>query len=188
MLQLAQNEPADALLNKDPLALLIGMVLDQQQPMERAFVGPWLIAQRLRVRKLSATKIAAMPAADFAAIVSEKPAVHRFPTSMANRIQKLCQIIELEYDGKAELIWEQATSGTELLHRLQKLPGFGEDKAKIFIALLGKQLKVRPTGWREIAAPYGEPGTKMTIADVRNPKTLLEVRSYKQQMKAAGIW
>lgn len=188
MIQIAQNPAADALLSRDPLALLIAMVLDQQQPMERAFAGPYLIAQRMKVRKLSAKKIAAMSAEDFAAIVSLKPAVHRFPKAMAGRIQQLCAIIETQYGGKAEQVWQDVAEATELLARLKKLPGFGEDKAKIFIAFLGKQLGVRPKGWRQVAEPYGAAGTKMTVADVTSPKSLLAVRAYKQQMKAAGIW
>lgn len=188
MLKIAQHEAADALLNRDPLALLIAMLLDQQQPMERAFAGPYQIASRMRVKKLSAKKIANMDPSDFLAIVSEKPAVHRFPKAMAARIQKLCAIIDEQHAGKAERVWVDEPNAAELLQRIKKLPGFGEDKAKIFIALLGKQLGIRPKGWREVSAPYGEPGSKMTVADVKNPKTLLEVRAYKQQMKAAGIW
>jgi uncharacterized HhH-GPD family protein len=188
MLQIAQHPMADKLLSQDALALLIAMLLDQQQPMERAFMGPYLIAQRLGVRKLSAKKIAAIPIDEFVSIVSEKPAIHRFPKAMAARIQKLCQVVQSEYNGKAENIWMDVIDANELLNRLTKLPGFGEDKAKIFMALLGKQLSVRPKNWRKIAAPYAEPGTKMTVADIRNPKSLLEVRAYKQQMKASGLW
>ncbi|CAB4585134.1 MAG: Fe-S cluster assembly protein HesB [Actinobacteria bacterium] len=188
MIQIAQNPAADALLSKDPLALLVAMVLDQQQPMERAFAGPYLIAQRMKVRKLKAAKIAALSESEFIEIVSAKPAVHRFPAAMAKRIQKLCQIIDDEYGGKAERVWQDVTTATELFARLKRLPGFGEDKAKIFIALLGKQLSVRPTGWRQVSAPYGERGSRMTVADVTSQKTLLEVRAFKQQMKAAGIW
>ncbi len=188
MVQIAQNPKADELLSKDPLALLIAMLLDQQQPMERAFAGPYLIAQRMNLRKLSAKKILAMAESEFIDLVSTKPAVHRFPAAMAKRIQKLCQIIEVEYGGKAEKIWQDAATATELFNRLKKLPGFGEDKAKIFIALLGKQFAVRPTGWREVSAPYGERGSRMTVADVTSAKSLLAVRAYKQQMKAAGIW
>ena len=188
MIQIAQNPAADELLTKDPLALLIAMVLDQQQPMERAFAGTYLIAQRMKVKKLSAAKIAQVAPAEFEQIVSAKPAVHRFPAAMAKRIQKLCEIIDNEYGGKAERVWQDVSTASELLARLIKLPGFGEDKAKIFIALLGKQLSVRPKGWREICAPYGQHGSRMTVADVKNPKTLLEVRAFKQQMKAAGIW
>jgi uncharacterized HhH-GPD family protein len=188
MIQIAQDKAADALLSKDPLALLIAMLLDQQQPMERAFAGPYLLAKRLGMRKLVAAKISELPAEEFIAIASEKPAIHRFPKAMAKRIQQLCQIIDNEYDGRAERVWTQAADAQDLFGRLKKLPGFGEDKARIFIALLGKQLEVRPTGWREVSAPYGQHGSRMTVADVRNPKTLLEVRAYKQQMKAAGIW
>lgn len=188
MIQIAQLEAADALLSKDPLALLIAMLLDQQQPMERAFAGPYLIAKRMGVRKLSAAKIVSQPESEFIELVSAKPAVHRFPAAMAKRIQKLCLLIETQYGGKAERVWSDVADAQELFDRLKKLPGFGEDKARIFIALLGKQLAIRPKNWREVSAPYGQPGTRMTVADVRSPKTLLEVRAFKQQMKAAGIW
>jgi len=188
VLQIAQIPAADKLLSNDPLALLIAMLLDQQQPMERAFAGPYLIAQRLNVRKLSAKKIAALPAAHFVSIVTQKPAVHRFPKAMAERIQKLCQVVNSDYGANASNIWNDVTDAGELFLRLKKLPGFGEDKAKIFIALLGKQLAVRPRNWRKVSAPYGDPGTRMTVADVRNQRSLLEVRAFKQEMKAAGIW
>ena len=188
MISIAQNESADELLTRDPLALLIGMVLDQQQPMERAFLGPYHIAKRLRVKKLSAKKIASIPEEEFVSIASEFPAIHRFPASMAKRIQKLCNIITDEYAGDAANVWVDVQTAEQLYLGLKKLPGFGEDKAKIFIALLGKQLNVRPTNWRKVSDPYGAVGSKMTVADVTSPKTLLQVRAFKQEMKAKGLW
>lgn len=150
-LHLAQDPEADEFLGRSPLAALVGMLLDQQVPMEWAFKGPWTIAQRLGADDLDAHEIAAADPESFAALLSTKPAVHRYPGSMAKRIQQLCQYLVDHYDGDASAVWQDATTGEELLSRLESLPGFGHQKAQIFLALLGKQLGVHPTGWREAA-------------------------------------
>lgn len=181
-LRLAQDPEADALLGRSPLALLIGMLLDQQVPMEWAFTGPYTIAQRLG-RDPDAMDIAARDPEKFAAICAEKPAIHRYPGSMAGRIQKLCQYIVEEYDGDTRAIWRDVETGRELLRRLVGLPGFGNQKAQIYLALLGKQLGVRPSGWREAAGPYGEEGAFRSVADITDADSLAQVRVYKQQMK-----
>ena len=155
-LHLAQQPEADELLGRSPLAALVGMLLDQQVPMEWAFAGPYTIAQRLGTDDLDAHEIAAHDPEAFAALLSEKPAVHRYPGSMAKRIQQLCQYLVEHYEGDAAKVWEGVKTGEELLRRLQELPGFGAQKAQIFLALLGKQLGVRPKGWREAAGAYGE--------------------------------
>ncbi|MER6124644.1 HhH-GPD-type base excision DNA repair protein [Streptomyces sp. NPDC001795] len=185
-LHLAQDREADALLGRSPLAALIGMLLDQQVPMEWAFKGPWTIAQRLGTDDLDAHEIAAQNPEAFAELLLQKPAVHRYPGSMAKRIQQLCQYLVEHYDGDPEAIWKDAGSGQELLKRLQELPGFGKQKAQIFLALLGKQLGVRPEGWREAAGPYGEAKSFRSVADITGPDSLAKVRSHKQEMKAAA--
>src|SRR4051812_15775316 len=148
-LHLAQDPEADKLLARSPLALLIGMLLDQQVPMEWAFKGPRTVADRLGVEDLDAHEIAARDPEAFAALLSQKPAVHRYPGAMAKRIQQLCQYLVEHYDGDPEAIWRDLDSGAELLKRLQDLPGFGKQKAQIFLALLGKRLGVRPKEWQE---------------------------------------
>jgi uncharacterized HhH-GPD family protein len=185
-LHLAQDPDADALLGRSPLAALVGMLLDQQVPMEWAFKGPATIAQRLGADDLDAHDIAAREPEAFAALLSEKPAVHRYPGSMAKRIQQLCQYLVEHYDGDAEAVWRGVDSGAELLKRLQELPGFGKQKAQIFLALLGKQLRVRPSGWREAAGPYGEPKSYRSVADITGPESLAKVRAHKQELKAAA--
>ncbi len=182
-LRISQDPDADALLSKDPLALLLGMALDQQIPMEKAFRGPYVLQERLGV-PLTAAAVADHP--DLAAVFAETPAVHRFPGSMATRVQDLCRALVEQYDGRAEAVWEDVADGRELLRRLQGLPGFGKQKAQIFLALLGKQLGVRPKGWREAAGAYGEDGALRSVADVTGPDTLLEVRAYKQSVKRAA--
>lgn len=147
-IRLAQQPEADALLGRSPLAALVGMLLDQQVPMEWAFSGPWTVAQRLGSDDLDAHAIAAYDPEAFAALLSQKPAVHRYPGSMAKRIQQLCAYLVEHYDGDAAAVWADATTGEELLRRLKELPGFGEQKAQIFLALLGKRFGVRPKGWR----------------------------------------
>ena len=181
-LHLAQDPPADELLTKDGLALLIGMALDQQFPMERAFRGPYVMTERLGA--FDARMIAEHP--DLKGVFAVPPVVHRFPGSMAQRVQDLCRHIVAEYDGDAERIWTGVKTGDELLARLEALPGFGNQKARIFLALLGKQRGVRPKGWREAAGAYGEDGSFRSIADVTSPDTLLKVRAYKQSVKAAA--
>ena len=185
-LHLAQDPEADELLGRSPLAALVGMLLDQQVPMEWAFKGPRTIADRLGANDLDAHEIAAQDPEAFAALLSEKPAVHRYPGSMAKRIQQLCQYLVEHYDGDAEAVWKDAATGKELLKRLAELPGFGKQKAQIFLALLGKQLGVHPTGWREAAGPYGEPGSHRSVADITGPDSLTKVRAHKQEMKAAA--
>ncbi|MFE3855702.1 HhH-GPD-type base excision DNA repair protein [Streptomyces griseorubiginosus] len=185
-LHLAQDPEADELLGRSPLAALVGMLLDQQVPMEWAFKGPRTIADRLGANDLDAHEIAAQDPEAFAALLSEKPAVHRYPGSMAKRIQQLCQYLVEHYDGEAELVWKGVEDGRELLRRLQELPGFGKQKAQIFLALLGKQLGVQPQGWREAAGAYGEPKSFRSVADITGPESLTKVRAHKQEMKAAA--
>ena len=185
-LHLAQDPAADELLGRSPLAALVGMLLDQQVPMEWAFKGPRTIADRLGARDLDAHDIAAQDPGDFAALLSEKPAVHRYPGSMAQRIQQLCHYLVEHYDGNAELVWKGVPDGRELLRRLEDLPGFGKQKAQIFLALLGKQLGVRPEGWREAAGSYGEPDAFRSVADITGPESLSKVRAHKQELKAAA--
>ncbi|MET9761174.1 HhH-GPD-type base excision DNA repair protein [Streptomyces sp. NPDC006372] len=185
-LHLAQDPEADALLGRSPLAALVGMLLDQQVPMEWAFKGPATIAQRLGTDDLDAHEIALHEPEAFAELLSRKPAVHRYPGSMAKRIQQLCQYLVEHYDGDAEAVWKDVGTGKELLKRLAELPGFGKQKAQIFLALLGKQLEVRPTGWREAAGSYGEPKSFRSVADITGPESLAKVRAHKQEMKAAA--
>ncbi|MET7679546.1 HhH-GPD-type base excision DNA repair protein [Streptomyces sp. NPDC005423] len=185
-LHLAQDPEADALLGRSPLAALVGMVLDQQIPMEWAFKGPATLARRLGADDLDAHEIAAHDPESFAALLSERPAVHRYPGSMAKRIQQLCQYLVEHYDGDASAVWEGVGTGQELLRRLEELPGFGRQKAQIFLALLGKRLGVRPEGWREAAGAYGEPESFRSVADITGPESLARVRAHKQEMKAAA--
>jgi uncharacterized HhH-GPD family protein len=186
-LHLSLEPEADALLSKDPFALLVGMLLDQQVPMEWAFAGPAKLAERLGTPgHLDPAQIAAYDPELFAAIMAKPPAVHRFPGSMATRVQALARAIVDNYGGDASAIWRDARSGHELLERLKALPGFGEQKARIFVALLGKQLGAGPQGWREAAGPYGEEGSRRSVADVTDAASLAEVRAYKQQMKRAA--
>jgi uncharacterized HhH-GPD family protein len=185
-LHLALDSDADALLSRDPFALLAGMMLDQQIAMERAFAGPCMLAERMGTPdRLDPAAIAAADPEKFAALMAGPPAVHRFPASMGARLQSLSRIIAEEYGGDAESLWSTAGSGSELLARLKALPGFGEQKARIFLALLGKQLGVRPSGWREAAGAYGEDGSRRSVADVVDQTSLNEVRTYKQEMKRA---
>jgi uncharacterized HhH-GPD family protein len=184
-LQLVQDPAADALLESNPFALLVGMLLDQQYPMEAAFAGPKKIADR--IGGVDAREIADYDPDEFAALCSKTPAVHRFPGSMAKRIQALAQIIVDRYGGDAAGLWTAGDpDGSEVLKRIKGLPGFGEQKAKIFVALLGKQYGVTPKGWREAAGDYGKAGSYLSVADVTDPGSLEKVRSYKKQAKAAA--
>jgi uncharacterized HhH-GPD family protein len=183
-LHIAQDPEADALLSRSPLAALTGMLLDQQVPMEWAFKGPRTIASRMGADELDAHEIAAYDPEKFAALLTAKPAVHRYPGSMAKRIQQLCQYLVEHYDGDAAKVWEGVTTGEELLRRLKELPGFGAQKAQIFLALLGKQFGVRPKGWREAAGAYGELNSFRSVADITDPESLAKVRAHKQEMKA----
>ncbi|AWI29830.1 HhH-GPD-type base excision DNA repair protein [Streptomyces tirandamycinicus] len=185
-IHLAQQPEADELLGRSPLALMIGMLLDQQVPMEWAFTGPFTIAERLGKNDLDAHEIAALDPEGFAALLSQKPAVHRYPGSMAKRIHQLCQYLVDEYDGDPTALWKDAPSGKEVLGRLHALPGFGKQKAQIFLALLGKQYGVTPQGWREAAGAYGEEDAHRSAADITGPESLAKVRAHKQELKRAA--
>lgn len=179
---LVQDPAADALLEENPFALLVGMLLDQQIAMEVAFGGPKKIADR--IGRFDAATIADYDPDKFAELCAQTPAVHRFPGSMAKRVQALAQVIVDEYGGDAAALWSDDADGAEVLRRLKALPGFGEQKAKIFVALLGKQYGVTPTGWRSAAGDYGKAGTHMSVADVKDPGSLQKVRTYKKEAKA----
>jgi uncharacterized HhH-GPD family protein len=161
------------------------MVLDQQIPLERAFSSPRDLRQRLGGR-LEAGLIASMDPDQLVSIFAQRPALHRFPAANAARVQQLCRILVDDYGGDAAAVWQGAASGAALLGRVKALPGFGDQKAKIFVALLGKQLKVRPAGWREASRPFGDPGTHFSVADITGPESLARVRAHKAQMKAAA--
>ena len=183
-LQLTSDPAADSLLSEDPFALLVGMLLDQQIAMEVAFAGPRKIADR--IDGFDARSIAEADADAFVAVCAQTPAVHRFPGSMAKRIQDLARAIVDRYDGNTAGLWTDGEpDGSEVLGRLKALPGFGEQKAKIFLALLGKQYGVTPRGWRAAAGDYGRAGSHMSIADVVDKGSLEQVRAYKKKMKAA---
>jgi uncharacterized HhH-GPD family protein len=182
-LHLSGDQEADAVISEDPLALVIGMVLDQQIPLEKAFSSPSVLRQRLG-GTLDATAIAAMDPGELEQAFKERPALHRFPGSMAKRVQDVCRVIVDEYGGKADAIWKTAADGAALLERVRALPGFGEQKAKIFTALLGKQLGVQPDGWREASKPFGEAGSYLSVADITDAETLGKVRAHKAAMKA----
>ena len=184
-LQLVQDPVADALLESNPFALLVGMLLDQQYPMEAAFAGPKKIADR--IGGVDAREIADYDPEKFAALCSKTPAIHRFPGSMAKRVQALAQLVVDHYGGDATGLWTAGDpDGAEVLRRIKALPGFGEQKAKIFLALLGKQYGVTPDGWRKAAGDYGKAGSFLSVADVVDPGSLEKVRSYKKQAKAAA--
>ncbi|SDF04100.1 uncharacterized HhH-GPD family protein [Blastococcus aurantiacus] len=185
-LRIAQDDAADELLGRDPLALLIGMLLDQQFPMERAFAAPRLLADRLGVDALDAAHLAGADPDELTRVFQGPPALHRYPGSMAGRTQELCRLLVERYDGRAENLWGDAPDGRTLLRRLKELPGFGVQKASIFLALLGKQYGVTPPGWREAAGAYGEEGAHRSVADITGPESLAEVRRFKQEQKAAA--
>lgn len=184
-LHLVGDPEADKLLAEDPFALLIGMLLDQQVPMESAFAGPKKLVDRLGDLKVDT--VADADPEEFAALCAQTPAVHRFPGSMAKRIQGLAAFLVENYDGKPQEIWTRDDpNGAEVLKRLKALPGYGDQKARIFLALLGKQMGVTPDGWRKAAGPYGDDGARRSIADVVDEKSLLEVREFKKAAKAAA--
>jgi uncharacterized HhH-GPD family protein len=185
-LRIAQDAAADELLGRDPLALLIGMLLDQQFPMERAFGSPRLLADRLGVQALSAAQLAGMDPDELVRVFQGPPALHRYPGSMAGRAQDLCRLLLERYDGRPENVWADAPDGATLLRRLGELPGFGAQKSKIFLALLGKQYGVTPPGWREAAGDYGAEGSRRSVADITGPESLAEVRRFKQEQKQAA--
>jgi uncharacterized HhH-GPD family protein len=186
-LHLTGDPAADKLLNDDPFALLTGMLLDQQFPMEHAFAGPMKLANRMDGFDIA--KIADADPQEFVELCVTPPAIHRYGASMGRRVQSLAQHIVENYDGRTEGIWTSGRpkpDGAEVLKRLKALPGFGEQKAKIFLAMLGKQRGVAPKGWREVAGAYGDQGSRRSIADVTDSKTLGEVRAFKKAAKAAA--
>ena len=173
---------SDAFLNANGTALLIGMLLDQQVPMEWAFNGPWTLKERLG--HLDAKKIAAMDPDEFLAVCLEKPAIHRFPKAMAQRIQGMCAVIAEKYKSKGENMWNDVDDASVLFERLRELPGFGEEKAQIFIALLAKRFDIAPNGWKKAAGVFSDKNPR-TVADITSPETLLKVRAWKKAEKAA---
>ena len=181
-LPLTGDEAADRLLATEPLALLIGMLLDQQVPMEKAFHSPYDLKERMGGR-LDAAEIAGADPDELASLFTVRPALHRYPGSMAGRTQELCRHLVEHHDGRAERVWQEAETGQHLFQRLRALPGFGEQKASIFVALLAKRLGVTPPGWEEVAGAYGEPGW-FSVADVDGPEALARVREHKRAVKA----
>jgi uncharacterized HhH-GPD family protein len=181
---LTGDPKADAVLDEHPFALIIGMMLDQQYGMEHAFRGGWKVLSRFGT--LEPGEIAAADPEALKALCSQPPAIHRFPGAMAARLQELAGMIESRYDGDASRLWSEATSGAELLRRVQELPGFGRQKAQIFVALLGKQLGVRPEGWEQAAGNYAEAGSYRSVADVVDAASLEKVREFKKAAKAAA--
>jgi uncharacterized HhH-GPD family protein len=177
--------PAEAneLLDRDPLAMVIGLTLDQQITMEKAFTSPYLLGQRLG-HEPTAAELAGFDTEELIAIFSAPPALHRFPKAMAVRVQEVCRVIVDRYDGDASALWREAGHGADLRARIEALPGFGRQKAQIFVALLGKQCGVRPEGWREAAGEYGQEGTFRSVADIVDADSLRRVRDYKKQAKA----
>ena len=186
-MQLAQDATADAVLASEPFVLTVGMLLDQQVPMERAFGGAARLHERLRddYGGLVPTVVAAIDPDRLAEICAAPPAVHRFPAAMARRIHALAVHVRDVYDGDVTSLWRSADTGAELAARLQRLPGFGPQKAQIFLALLGKQLGIQPEGWREAAGPYGAAGSHRSVADVVDAASLAQVRAFKQEQKRA---
>jgi uncharacterized HhH-GPD family protein len=181
---LTGDSEADRLLTEDDNALLIGMILDQQVPMEKAFTGPLVIAQRMG-GTLDAADIAAMPEEDFVALCSERPAIHRFPGAMAKRVRQVCQVLTDDYNADAGNVWRDAATGAEVQQALMSLPGFGAEKAAIFTAVLGKRRGIRPPGWREAAGGFGEEGSYLSVADIVDAESLAKVRESKRAVKAA---
>ncbi|MDS1114401.1 HhH-GPD-type base excision DNA repair protein [Gordonia westfalica] len=182
-IQIAQEPAADELLSTDSFALLVGMLLDQQFPMERAFAGPAKIRDRFGT--MDPVEIADAEPEAFADLCSTPPAIHRYGRSMAGRVQALAKVVAEEYGGDASRIWTEATNGADLMKRLRDLPGFGEQKAKIFVALVAKQLDVKPSGWTKVAGDYSKQGYR-SVADVVDPDSLQKVRDFKKAAKAAA--
>lgn len=184
---IAQDPQADRLLSADPFALISGMLLDQQFPMERAFAGPYLLASRLGTpERLDPAMIVRTDPDVLKAAAAGPPAIHRYPSSMVQRIEQMAEVVCTEYDGDAAAIWESAGSGPACRAALKRLPGFGDTKTRIFLALLGKQLEVPLAGWREASEPYGDPGTFMSVADVVDRESLARVRAFKKEKRAAA--
>ena len=182
-IHITDDAAADELLTTNPFALLVGMMLDQQYPMEHAFMGPQKVVSRFG--SFDPAAIATADPEKFAELCATTPAIHRFPGAMSARLQELARIVVDEYDGHAERIWTQAADGKDLMKRLQALPGFGAQKAKIFVALVAKQLDVRPAGWEKVAGDYALDGFR-SVADVVDPVSLQKVRDHKKEMKAAA--
>ncbi len=185
-LALAIGEEANDLITEDPFALLFGMVLDQQFPLERAFSAPYELQQRLG-RPYDVHDISEMDPERLESLFATPPALHRFPRANAQRVQALAHIIIDNYEGDGANIWGTAKTGAELLARVNALPGFGKRKAQIFVALLGKQFDVKPTGWRNASSPFGNKGTAMSIADITSPESLIKVRAWKKAQKALPL-
>jgi len=182
-IRITGDDAADEVLSSSPFALLVGMMLDQQYPMEHAFRGPHKVLERFG--SIEPGAVAAADPEEFTRLCSEPPAIHRFPGSMAARLQELARIVVDRYDGHAERLWTEASDGKDLLRRVQELPGFGKQKAQIFTALVAKQLGVRPEGWEEAVGAYADGGYR-SVADVTDPDSLLKVREHKKEMKAAA--
>ena len=182
-IRITQDDHADQVLSDSSFALLIGMMLDQQYPMEHAFRGPAKVLDRFGSFEPAA--IAAADPEEFAALCATPPAIHRFPGSMAARLQEVARIVEQDYGGDASRIWTEASDARELMRRVQALPGFGKQKAQIFVALLAKQLGVRPDGWEQQVGAYSDDGFR-SVADVVDAESLQKVRDHKKQMKAAA--
>jgi uncharacterized HhH-GPD family protein len=182
-LSLPIDAEANKLLDRSPLALLIGMVLDQQISMEKAFSSPYDLVQRLG-HEPTAQELAEYDLEALTAVFAERPALHRFPKAMAGRVQEVCRVLVERYDGEAANLWSGAADGKELLKRIAELPGFGKQKSQIFLALLGKRFGVQPAGWRAAAGDYGPEGSFVSVADITDQESLLKVREHKQAMKA----
>ena len=184
-LSLPIDADANELLARSPLALLIGMLLDQQVTLEKAFTSPRDLVRRLG-HEPTAQELADYDPDALVAVFIERPALHRYPRAMAGRVQQLCALIADRYQGDAANVWAGAATGAELLARVSQLPGFGPDKSRIFVALLGKQYGIRPDGWREAAGRFGEQGSHCSVADITDADSLAAVRAYKQSLKAAA--
>jgi uncharacterized HhH-GPD family protein len=177
-LHFTEDDAANRLLASDGLALLLGMLLDQQFPMERAFHGPQLLKERLG-EDLDEARLAAWEPDELAETFRGPPAIHRYWSAMAQRTQALCQVLVDEYDARAENVWETADSGRDLLKRLKALPGFGDGKSRVFVGVLGKRLGVTLDGWEDVAADWP------SIADVARFEDVAVLREQKRAMKAA---
>jgi uncharacterized HhH-GPD family protein len=184
-LSLPIDADANELLSRSPLALLIGMLLDQQVTLEKAFTSPRDLVRRLG-HEPTAQELADYDPQALVAIFSERPALHRYPRAMAARVQQMCALIVDSYGGDPAKVWAGAATGAELLARISAVPGFGPDKSRIFVALLGKQYGVRPDGWREAAGHFGEEGSHCSVADIVDTDSLAAVRAYKQSLKSAA--
>ena len=183
VLPVTGDPDADRLLVEDPLALLLGMLLDQQVPMEWAFMGPNTLKARLG--HLDAAKIAAMDRDEFVELCRQKPAIHRFPKSMGERVHAVCEHVVEHYDGQADKIWKGVRNAQTVYDRLREVPGYGEEKTKIFMAILAKRFDKKPSGWEELAAPFSD-DVKRSVADISSEEALHEVRKWKKAQKAKG--